>query len=139
MAKAKSKSFIARAVQYLAGGTLYFWVGYGLFALAFSVFGWSWFWAKVLGDIVGRSVNYIVQRYVAFDDTDNHESTHVSRYTIISVMSIVIDYSIVAALNEIGLSPYVGQIISAAFFTAWNYLWFKYWVFVHKKPSRNST
>lgn len=139
MAKRYHKKLTVRLAEYLLGGTLYFWIGYGLFALALSVFGLSWFWAKVLGDIVGRSVNYIVQRYVAFDDTDNHESTHVSRYTIISVMSIVIDYSIVAALNEIGLSPYVGQIISAAFFTAWNYLWFKYWVFVPKKPSRNST
>ena len=133
MAKAKSKSFIARAGQYLAGGTLYFWVGYGLFALAFSVFGWNWFFSKVFGDIIGRSANYVVQRYWTFSDTTKAEKSHLERYMVITIISITLDYIIVGGFVATGVSPYVGQLISAGFFTIWNYWWFKRWVFIPKK------
>ncbi len=131
MAK-KHKTLISRLAQYAIGGTLYFWIGYALFAVAYSAFGWNWFWAKVLGDIVGRIVNYGVQRYWAFNDTGKGEAQHMERYTVITVVSILLDYAIVGGLKALGLSPYFGQLISAGFFTIWNYLWYKYWVFPEK-------
>jgi hypothetical protein len=36
-------------------------------------------------------------------------------------------------LKSIGISPYVGFFISAGFFTAWNYLWYRFWVFYSKR------
>lgn len=132
MAK-KHKTLISKFIEYFIGGTLYFWIGYGLFALAFSVFGWNWFWAKVLGDVVGRTVNYMVQRYWAFNDTNKSEASHMERYTVITIVSIVLDYAIVGGLTMLGVSPYIGQLASAGFFTIWNYLWYKYWVFPEKK------
>lgn len=133
----KQKTFLARFLAYMVGGTLYFWVGYALFAVAYSVFGWNWFWAKVFGDVVGRAVNYVVQRYWAFNDTAQGEARHVGRYTIITVVSIALDYAIVGGLKLLGLSPYIGQLVSAGFFTIWNYLWYKYWVFPEKMSSNN--
>ena len=132
MTKKYNKKIIARLGEYMVGGTLYFWVGYALFAFAYSALGWNWFWAKVLGDIVGRVVNYVVQRYWTFSDTNKSESVHMERYVVITVASIVIDYAIVGGLKALGLSPYIGQLISAGFFTIWNYLWYKYWVFPEK-------
>lgn len=120
----------------MVGGTLYFWVGYALFALAYSVFGWNWFWAKVLGDIVGRTVNYVVQRYWAFNDTAKGEAKHVRRYTVITIVSIVLDYVIVGGLKLLNISPYIGQLVSAGFFTVWNYLWYKRWVFPENPTKR---
>lgn len=131
MAK-KYRAFISRLIKYAIGGTLYFWVGYALFALAYTAMGWNWFWAKVLGDVVGRTVNYGVQRYWAFSDTSRNEKSHVERYTVITVVSIALDYAIVGGLKMLGLSPYIGQLVSAGFFTAWNYLWYKHWVFPEK-------
>lgn len=126
------KNRITRFAEYLVGGTLYFWIGYGLFAVAYSVFGWNWFWAKVLGDVVGRTVNYGIQRYWAFNDASLKEAEHIQRYTLITVVSIVVDYAIVSGLTLAGISPYLGQLVSAGFFTVWNYLWYKYWVFPKK-------
>lgn len=131
MAK-REKARLARVAEYLVGGTLYFWIGYGLFALAYSIFGWNWFWAKVLGDVVGRSVNYAVQRYWAFSDTNKSEASHIERYTVITAASIGLDYGIVGGLKMLGVSPYIGQLVSAGFFTIWNYFWYKLWVFPRK-------
>ena len=135
MAK-KHKTLISRFVEYMVGGTLYFWIGYGLFAVAFSVFGWNWFWAKVLGDVVGRSVNYLIQRYWTFSDTNKSESSHMERYAVITVVSIALDYGIVGGLKALGVSPYIGQLVSAGFFTVWNYLWYQRWVFPEKRRHR---
>ncbi len=131
----KPKTLLGRIAEYLIGGTLYFWVGYGLFAFAFSVLGWNWFWAKVLGDVVGRTVNYIEQRYWTFSDTGKNENQHMGRYVTITIVSTGLDYAIVGGLTALGVTPYIGQLVSAAFFTVWNYLWFTYWVFP-KPPKR---
>lgn len=134
--KQRKKSIVRRFAEYMLGGALFFWIGYGLFALAYSVFGWNWFWSKVLGDVVGRTVNYLVQRYLTFNDTSKAEATHMGRYWALSVVSIGLDYLIVGGLKALGVTPYFGQFISSWFFTIWNYLWYKYWVFPEKRPLR---
>lgn len=117
--------------KYLAGGSVYFWTGYAVFALGYSVFHWWWLWAKIAADIVGWSLNYLVQRYWAFasDHLKLSEMQHVGRYIIIEAVGFVLDYLIIAGLDRIGITPYIGFFVSAAFFTVWSYLWYKYWVF----------
>lgn len=118
-------------LKYMAGGGVYFWVGYAVFALCYSGFGWKWFPAKVAADAVGWTLNYLIQRYWAFAGTSKKlsEMQHVGRYIFIESIGFVIDYLIIAGLNELGVTPYVGFFISAAFFTVWSYFWYKYWVF----------
>lgn len=110
---------------------LYFWSGYAVFAIGYSVFHLWWFWAKLAADIVGWTLNYLVQRYWAFSDTHPKlsEMQHVGRYIFIEAIGFILDYLIIAGLDAIGISPYIGFFISAAFFTVWSYLWYKYWVF----------
>jgi putative flippase GtrA len=116
--------------KYIVGGSIYFWVGYGLFALGYSVFHWWWLWAKLLGDVVGWSLNYVVQRYWAFSEHHKfREIKHVTRYVTIETIGFVIDYAMIGGLKAVGISPYIGLGISGVFFTAWSYLWYKYWVF----------
>lgn len=118
-------------LKYLVGGSIYFWSGYAVFALCYSAFGWWWLWAKIAADVVGWSLNYFVQRYWAF--ASNHmklsEMQHVGRYLFIETIGFILDYAIIAGLNVIGITPYVGFFIAAGFFTIWNFLWYKYWVF----------
>jgi putative flippase GtrA len=129
-------SFKDNAVQflkYLTGGSVYFWSGYAVFAVCYSVFGWHWFWAKVAADTIGWSLNYLIQRYWAFAGQHHlREIEHLGRYVFISVVGLLLDYLIIGALNAIGVTPYIGFFIAAAFFTAWNFLWYKYWVFPKK-------
>jgi putative flippase GtrA len=116
--------------KYMAGGTLYFWVGYGVFAICYSALGWGWLWAKIAADAIGWSLNYLVQRFWAFSDQAHlSEMQHAGRYIFIESIGFVLDYLIIWGLKAIGISPYLGFFISSAFFTVWSYLWYKYWVF----------
>ncbi|GAC1501992.1 MAG: hypothetical protein NVS1B10_06530 [Candidatus Saccharimonadales bacterium] len=123
--------------KYLVGGSLYFWGGYAIFALGYSVLHIWWLWAKVAADIVGWTLNYLAQRYWAFasDKPKLSEMQHVSRYIFIESIGLILDYLIIAGLRAIGITPYIGFFISAGFFTIWSYLWYKYWVFPETKTS----
>lgn len=127
---AKFKLDWKRFGKYMVGGSLYFWVGYGVFAICYSVLSWDWLWAKVAADAIGWSLNYIVQRFWAFSDQAHlSEMQHAGRYIFIESIGFVLDYLIIWGLKSIGVSPYLGFFISSAFFTVWSYLWYKYWVF----------
>lgn len=122
--------------KYMAGGSLYFWSGYAIFAICYSGLGWSWLPSKILADVVGWTLNYIVQRYWAFAPAGKHlrEIEHLARYIFIETIGLGLDYAIIAGLNHVGISPYIGFFISSGFFTVWSYFWYKYWVFPQNNP-----
>jgi putative flippase GtrA len=127
--------------KYMAGGTLYFWVGYGVFALGYSVFHWPWLPAKILSDTTGWTLNYLVQRLWAFKNQVHlSEMQHASRYVFIESIGFAIDYLMIWGLKVVGVTPYISFFISAGFFTIWSFLWYKYWVFPEtdgKKSARD--
>ena len=119
-------------VAYLIGGTTYFWVGYLVFALCYSGLKWDWLWAKILADIFGWTANYFIQRYWAFDNPllKRHEAQTAGKYAALTIFNLGLDYLIIWGLKSIGISPYMGFFISAGFFTIWNYVLYKFWVFL---------
>jgi len=131
---------IVQFLEYMVGGTLYFWSGYIVFAFCYSGLHWNWLWAKIAADVVGWTLNYIVQRYWAFNSKalSRHEAATAGKYSLITVFNLGLDYLIIWGLQQIGISPYMGFFISAAFFTIWNYLWYRFWVF-YNKNKRNAT
>jgi putative flippase GtrA len=125
---------VNRFLKYMAGGGLYFWVGYGVFALCYSGLKWSWFPSKLAADAIGWSLNYLVQRFWAFSDQAHlGEMQHAGRYVFIEGIGFVLDYLIIWGLKSIGITPYVGFFVSAGFFTIWSWLWYRYWVFPEQK------
>lgn len=119
--------------KYWVGGNVYFWSGYGIFALCYSGLGWDWLPAKIAGDVIGLILNFIVQRYWAFNDPSLRGKTlQISaKYIATMTLSLTIDYLIVGGLKHLGVSPYIGLWVAATFFTAWNYVWYRFWVFKH--------
>lgn len=90
-------------------------------------------WAKLSANIVGWTVNYMLQRYWVFRNPQlaKHQVEVTGRYMVITLVNFVLDFLIVYGLQLLGITPYIGQFISAAFFTVWNYLWYKMWVFTN--------
>lgn len=127
-----------QVAEYLVSGGAYFWAGYLVFALCWSKLGWSLWWAKLTSNIVGWSLNFILQRYWVFNaDTLKHKQTAVTgRYAFITIVDFIMDYLIVAGLRQLGLTPYIGQFVSAGFFTIWNYFWYRFWVFPDKLDNK---
>lgn len=135
MTKIKDSKWLKQFAKYMAGGSLYFWVGYGVFAIGYSLLHVWWLWAKIAADTIGWSLNYFVQRYWAFnsDHLRLSEMEHVGRYLFIETIGFILDYAIIGILKYAGVSPYIGFFISSAFFTVWSFLWYKYWVFPETK------
>ena len=128
---------MGRFIKYMVGGGLYFWIGYGIFAIGYSLLHWGWLPAKVLADIVGWTANYLVQRLWAFSDRIHlREMQHAGRFIFIESFGFILDYLIIFGLKAVGISPYIGFFISAGFFTVWSYFWYKYWVFPEKKEPK---
>jgi putative flippase GtrA len=130
-----TRSNVVQFLEYLVGGTIYFWSGYAVFAIFYSGYAWSWLPAKIFADIVGWTLSYVVQRYWAFSAKDlrHHEGSTVGRYATITLVNLAIDYTLIWSLKIAGVSPYIGFFISAGFFTIWNYLWYRFWVFFTKR------
>ena len=117
--------------EYMISGGVWFWSGYIVFAVTYSLLGWNWFWAKMAADVVGWSLNFMLQRYWAFADPRlaGEEGRVRLRYISLTAVNFVIDYAIVGGLNALGVTPYIGLFAAAAFFTGWNYVWYRFWVF----------
>lgn len=129
-----SSATIQRFAKYIIGGSLYFWSGLAVFWLLYTVIGWSWFPAKVVADLVGWTLNYIAQRFWAFGDQHHlSEMQHAGRYVAVETVGFVLDYLIIGGLNYLGVSPYIGFFLAAGFFTIWNWVWYRYWVFPDHK------
>ena len=115
----------------MVGGGIYFWVGLAVFAICYNGLHWRWFVAKALADIIGWSLNFTVQRYWAFKDSrlKGHDKQVVFRYVLVNGIDLIIDYFIFIMFVRASITPYVGFMLSAAFTTVWDYLWYRFWVF----------
>lgn len=135
--KKRQKKVIIQFAEYMISGGAYFWIGYLVFFGADKGLHLSLWWSKLLSNVVGWTVNYLLQRYWVFKNPHlkGHLARTTGRYFIITGVNFVLDYFIVAGLKAVGLTPYLGQFVSAGFFTVWNYLWYRFWVFpeAHKK------
>jgi putative flippase GtrA len=132
--KLKLRFNATQVIEYMVSGGVYFWAGYAVFFVADSIIGLDLFWAKLLANLVGWILNYLLQRFWVFRNPgkQHHRPDVTFRYAVITLTNFVLDYAIVWALNEAGLTPYIGQFISAGFFTVWNYLWYRLWVFTNR-------
>jgi len=94
-------------------------------------------WAKLGANIFGWTVNFILQRYWVFRNPHlkGKLARVTGRYLVITAVDFVLDYFIVYGLKRAGLTPYIGQFVSAGFFTIWNYVWYRWWVFPERIPA----
>lgn len=114
----------------MVGGGVWFWSGYVLIVLLDDHIGL--FAANLIGNAVGITLNFIIQRFLAFR-TKRPTNIVLSawRYVIYTALNaFLLNFLILYALREYaGLKPEIGQFIASGFFTVWNYIWYKLWVF----------
>lgn len=139
--KKKDTREVKRITEYLVSGGAYFWSGYAAFFVGDKIFHLNLWWAKLAANMFGWTINYMLQRYWVFNNPKlaKHRLDVTSRYMVITAVDFIIDYYIVRGLKSIGITPYIGQFMSAAFFTVWNYIWYRLWVFPDKFPRHKRT
>lgn len=137
--KYRSRKELKRIGEYLVSGGAQFWSGYGAFALLDLVIGVPFWPNRVLSYGFGVVVNFYLQRYWVFGKRHlSKKQIHASaeKYYGLMFTNFLLDLAIVGGLYELAdVSPYIGQFVSAGFFTVYNYLLFKFWVFKKRKPT----
>lgn len=135
--KARRREF-NRFVEYMITGGVWFWSGYILIVYFDDRIGL--FWANLLGNAVGLTLNFLLERYWVFK-TNRPASLTVAtwRYIIYTALNaFLLNYLILLGLEDgFGIKPEIGQFIASGFFTVWNYVWYKLWVFKgRERPKR---
>ncbi len=133
----KQRKELTRFAEYMVGGGVWFWSGYVIIVVLDDHIGL--FWANVLGQTVGLSLNFIIERYWAFK-TKRPAGLLVAtkRYIVYTALNAFgLNYLILLGLRSVGIDPAIGQFIASAFFTVWNYYWYKVYVFKAKEKPRH--
>lgn len=126
----RQKSEVGRIIEYMVSGGVWFWSGYILIVTLDGLIGL--FLANFIGNAVGITLNFLLQRYWVFKT--NRPTTFYTatrRYVIYTALNaFLLNYLILLGLKEgFEVGPEIGQFVAAGFFTIWNYLWYKAWVF----------
>lgn len=127
--KKKQQKEVKRFTEYFISGGVWFWSGYILIVLLDNHIGL--FLANFIGNAVGITLNFILERYWVFK-TNRPTKLFVAtqRYIIYTALNaFLLNYLILLNLQNVGIQPEIGQFIASAFFTVWNYVWYKAWVF----------
>lgn len=128
--KKRTRHLIVQMVEYMISGGVWFWSGYILIVLLDNHIGL--FAANFVGNAVGITLNFILQRYWVFRTKRAAKIAFTAkRYIIYTALNaFLLNYAILYGLEEFaGLKTEIGQFIASGFFTFWNYLWYKLWVF----------
>lgn len=119
---------LVRIAEYLVSGGAWFWSGYFIIVFMTPVVG-LW-WANLLGNGVGLTINFLLERNWVFTGSKTRKTTQVTgRYAIYTACNFILNYFILLGLQKVGIPVAIGQFIASGFFTIWNYLWYKHWVF----------
>lgn len=127
--KKNQKKEARRFLEYFISGGVWFWSGYVIIVFSYEHIGL--FWANFIGNAVGITLNFILERYWVFR-TNRPTKLFVAtwRYIIYTALNAFgLNYLILAGLENVGIKPAIGQFIASGFFTVWNYIWYKAWVF----------
>ena len=129
MNKTAKKPEVKRIIEYMVSGGAWFWSGYIIIALLDDVI--PLFWANFIGNAVGLTINYLLNRYWVFSAKKNQNAPKSAlRYGVYTAINAFgLNFLILLVLRNNGIEPEIGQFIASAFFTVWNYVWYKQYVF----------
>lgn len=137
--KKKQRQELKRIIEYFVSGGVWFWSGYILIVLLDEPLGL--FAANFIGNSVGITLNFLLERYWVFKTKSQTKlMLAAKRYVIYTALNaFLLNYLILLGLKDMGIGVEIGQFIASGFFTVWNYVWYKLWVFKgmdDKKPRR---
>lgn len=127
--KNKTKKELVRFTEYMISGGAWFWSGYIIIITLDDVM--PLFYANFIGNAVGITINFLLNRFWVFKGKRQASlETATWRYIIYTgINAFGLNYLILHNLRNVGIEPEIGQFIASGFFTIWNYVWYKTWVF----------
>ena len=145
MKQKDKKSLIKLAIEFLKlqlAGNILFWgtyVGYFSFHELLKLDQVS---SLVIASLIAHALFFLANRNWVFDDKTGQRKTsgEVVRFIIFMGINFFINIGIIQTLSIVyGITPYIGQFISAMFFVAWNFIGLKWWVFETPSIKRSTS
>lgn len=136
----KHRKILIQFAEYMVTGGVWFWSGYIIIVVLDGHIGL--FWANFIGNAVGITLNFLLSKYWVFKTKKKSKNNDAAwRYIIYTGLNaFLLNYLILYGLQDgLGIDPAIGQFIASAFFTVWNFAWYKLWVFKdHPAPPRRT-
>ena len=135
MNKKNKKSLLKTAFQFIklqAVGNILFWGTYAGYFISDVVFHKPTLLALAISSLLAHALFFILSRDWVFDPEGKQRKTRaeVVRFIIFMGVNYFLNLGIIYGLERyFGLTPYIGQFISAGFSTLWNFVGLKWWVF----------
>lgn len=140
MEKIKKQFTLKNLIQFIKlqlAGNILFWGTYIGFFLLYEFAHWSQTAALAVASIIAHAAFFFVDKKWVFHEHEGRRKTRVElfRFIIFMGLNYFINLGIITGLSVyFDITPYIGQFISALFFTFWTFIGLKYWVF--RKPRR---
>lgn len=133
--KTKRSSRFRLFIQFVKvniAGNVLFWTTYLCFPLFYEVFGWERMLSLVVASLIGNVLFFIIDKEWVFNTSKSARKTRaeVVKFIVFMTLNFFINIAIVEGLARyLDITPYIGQIVSALFFSVWNFIGLKFWVF----------
>ncbi len=122
-------------------GNIPFWGTYFLFALLDKVFYAQTMPALFVSTIAAYTLFFIVSDWWVFSKSrgQRKKTTNIWRFIVFMSITALLTFNITIQLDEIlGISPYIGQFISAGISISWTFVGLKFWVFAPTKERQKA-
>mgnify|MGYP003439853904 CR=1 FL=1 len=148
MTEKNKKKFLKLAIEFIKlqlSANILFWGTIGGLFVLYDLLKWPQLAALATASIVAHVAFFIVNKEWVFDDNTGKRKTggEVVRFVLFMGLNFFINLGIVMAASHYlsGIeavasafpgfdpTPYIGQVIAALFFTVWNFVGLKFWVF----------
>jgi putative flippase GtrA len=144
MKQKDKKSLIKLGIEFVKlqlAGNILFWGTYLGFFLLHEFFGVAEISSLIVSSLIAHGLFFLANRNWVFDDKTGQRKTsgEVVRFVIFMGVNFLINIGIIQTLSIFyGITPYIGQFISAMFFVAWNFIGLKWWVFETPTTKRST-
>lgn len=141
MNRTQKRSLIETAIEFVKlqlAGNILFWGTYIGYFVGREFIHWDSMTALITSSLLAHLLFFIVNKEWVFEDETGKRKTGVEavRFIIFMGLNFFINIAIITGLdNYFDIDPYIGQFISALFFTVWSFIGLKYWVFRDVKHS----
>ncbi len=134
MKKRQKNNLIKASIEFIKlqiAGNILFWGTYLGYAVSDKSFNQPHIAAIAIASLIAHGLFFLASRDWVFDKNGKRKSNRqIWRFILFMGINYFINIGIIFTLeNRFGLTPYVGPFISAFFFTVWNYVGLKFWVF----------
>lgn len=130
--KKKRLKLVVEFIKLQLSGNILFWGTYIGYFLLHQLANWNDITALAIASIFAHCLFFIANKEWVFDDKTGKRKTsqEMIRFILFMGMNYFINLGIIAGLEHyLGLTPYIGQFVAGLFFSAWNFIGLRFWVF----------